>query len=363
MGSATDIQTLQGIKLNTVRQAISSNCYKRSTRKALGWYAFDLVLYLSAMWGVFASHSPWLKLFFGLLAGCTVAFMFVWAHDAAHGALFKSKRVAEVLGTIFMLPSLQMYRLWAFGHNRVHHSFTSFSPVDWIWRPLTPAEYASRSPWQRFIYRLERSPYSCALHYLLRVWWPGMVRFKPDANTEDRHLLTLNKLITLVFFLAFSALAYAYAGGIVGVIAAVIVPWLVFNYFIALFIFLHHTHPQIPFFDSRQEWTNTLGQLYCSTVVRCSRLSEMLIHNIMVHTPHHVDPRIPFYNLKRAYADLKREYGSYIHEYRFRWSTVRHIFKSCQLYDFENKVWYSFRQGAALVRNNAQGDLSRAAGA
>jgi omega-6 fatty acid desaturase (delta-12 desaturase) len=232
----------------------------------------------------------------------------------------------------------------------VHHGFTSFTPIDWIWRPMTPAEYAASSRWRRVTYRLERSPYTCALHYLLRVWWPGMVRFRPDPGSRDRGMVALDKWITLGFALALSLVAYRFAGGIPGILAAVVLPFIVFNYFIALFVYLHHTHPDVPYFDHRPEWSNTIGQVYCSIVVRCSRVSEMLIHNIMIHVPHHVEPRIPFYRLKRAYADLRREYGEFIHEYRFRWSTVRMIFRRCKLYDFDKQVWYSFREAAALQR-------------
>lgn len=348
MSIIQDYQSLQHTKLNAIRQAISSACYQRSHLKTFGWFLFDLSLYLGFIWGVFASDTAWLKLTFGLLAGCVVAFMFVWAHDAAHGALFKSPRVSELFGTFFMLPSLNMYRLWSYGHNKVHHGFTSLTLLDTVWRPLTPAEYAHLSPWKRFIYRLERTPYFCALHYLLRIWWPGMVRFKLDNPAGQRHHFTLNKIITLVFAVAFSALAYRYAGGWLGILCAVLIPFVVFNYFIALFVFLHHTHPDIPFFDKRNEWSLSIGQLYCSTVVHCSRISEMLIHNIMIHIPHHVDTRIPFYNLKRAYQDLRQEYGPYFHEYRFSWATVHKIFSRCQLYDYDQKIWYSIKEATHL---------------
>jgi omega-6 fatty acid desaturase (delta-12 desaturase) len=341
-------QALRDIKLNTVRQAISRTCYDRSTLQTFGWYAFDLALYLGLMWGVFAAESWWVKLLFGFGAGCAVAFMFVWAHDAAHGALFKSDWTAEILGTAFMLPSLNPYRLWCHGHNRVHHGFTSYSPVDWIWRPLTPVAYAALPWYRRLVYRMERSPWTCALHYLLKVWWPGMVMYRPDRQSRERFGYSVHKLITLGFAIAMSVVCYVWGGGIMGVVAGVVVPFIVFNYFIALFVFLHHTHPEVPFFDHRPEWSNTIGQVYCSIVWRCSRLSELLIHNIMIHVPHHVDSRIPFYRLKAAYADLQKSYGEYLHEYRFRWRTVRMIFRRCQLYDFDAKRWYSFREAAAL---------------
>ncbi|MHB8237238.1 MAG: fatty acid desaturase, partial [Acidithiobacillus ferrivorans] len=217
--SGADYKALHPIKLQTIREAIRPERYQRSAATAIAWYGFDALLYLSAIAGALLVETWWLKLLFGLLAGSAVAFMFVWAHDAAHGALFQSKRTAEIMGTIFMLPSLNMYRLWAFGHNRVHHGFTSLTTVDWVWRPWTPQEYRSKTVWQKMIYRLERSPYTCALHYLLRIWWPGMVRFKADAKSKDRRAFFYSKIVTLVFFLSFSALAY-WIAGMMGVIAA-----------------------------------------------------------------------------------------------------------------------------------------------
>src|ERR1039458_2701643 len=104
MVSPPTYQALKDIKLTTVRKAISADSYRRSAIQTFGWYAFDLALYLGLMYGVFAVHAWWAKLLFGLGAGCAVAFMFVWAHDAAHGALFESDCTAEVLGTLFMLP-------------------------------------------------------------------------------------------------------------------------------------------------------------------------------------------------------------------------------------------------------------------
>ena len=51
------------------------------------------------------------------------------ADDAAHGALFTSEGVSEVLGTLAMAPSLNLYRLWVYGHNKVHHGFTSLTSL------------------------------------------------------------------------------------------------------------------------------------------------------------------------------------------------------------------------------------------
>ena len=141
-----------------------------------------------------------------------------------------------------------------------------------------------------------------------------------------------------------SILSFLFAGGVQGVLCAVVLPFVVFNYFISLIVYLHHTHPDIPFFDIKKEWSHSVGLLYCSTIIHCSKISEMLLHNIMIHVPHHVDIRIPFYHLKKAFKDLKKHYSHYIHEYRFSWAKVFKIFRSCKLYDFESKNWMTFKQ-------------------
>lgn len=334
-------EELRHVKLGAVRQLIPESCRRRSATRGLAWFAFDLALYVAALSLVFTVRHPAVQLLGGVLAGVAVAIMFVWAHDAAHGALFRNKLVSEVLGTLLMLPSLNMYRLWSYGHNKVHHGFTSFSPIDWIWRPLAPSEYRARGRWSRFVYRRERSILTCGLHYLLRVWWSGMVRFKPQ---HKRHRLgfRLSKLGTLVFAAAFSYVAWTMAGGFIGALSAVIVPFVVFTYVIAFIVYIHHTHPDLPFFDVRDEWSGAIGQVYCSTVVRCSRVIELLTHRILVHVPHHVDMRVPFYHLAPAYEAIKADLGEYIHEYRFSWAEIRAIFRSCQLFDFETKSWYRF---------------------
>ncbi len=333
------------LTLGAVRTAFSPQCYERSTLRALAAFAFDLALFTTAIVAAIVVTNPVLTLAFGALAGVAAAFAFVWGHDAAHGALFGSDRVSEVLGTVAMLPSLNMYRLWVFGHNKVHHGFTSLSTIDWIWRPLTIDEYRARSRWGRFVYRLERHPATCLLHYLLRVWWPGMVRFRPDPRARQVKGVGLSKAITAGYALGLGALAWWFGGPITAV-AVVVVPFLVFTWFIAFFIYLHHTHPDVAFYDDRREWSALDGQLRSSITIRSSRVWEYLTHNILVHTPHHVDTRIPFYRLRQASADLAGRFDDQITTYRFRWGTVRRIFRTCQLYDFDAHRWYRFADAA-----------------
>jgi acyl-lipid omega-6 desaturase (Delta-12 desaturase) len=338
---ATPARPASRLTLGQVRTAFSPDCYRRSTARALGALAFDTALYVAAVWAAIVVSNPVQTVALGVLAGTAVAFLFVWGHDAAHGALFDSDRVSEVLGTAAMLPSLNMYRLWVFGHNKVHHGFTSLSTIDWIWRPMTIEEYRTRPRRRRLLYRLERHPATCALHYLLRVWWPGMVRFRPDPRARQVRGVTASKVASLAYAVGLGAVAWWF-GGPLAAVAVVVVPFLVFTWYIAFFVYLHHTHPDVAFYDDRKEWSALDGQLRSSITIRSSRLWEALTHNILVHTPHHVDTRIPFYRLRQASADLAGVHGADITTYRFGWRTVRLIFRTCQLYDFTEHRWYRF---------------------
>jgi omega-6 fatty acid desaturase (delta-12 desaturase) len=338
-------EQLKNTKLSEIRNIIPTSCYQKSFQIAIFWLIFDVIAFTGGLILVFSTHLISLKLLGSSISGIATAMLFVWGHDAAHGTLFSSNRLAEVLGTIAMLPSLNMYRHWSYGHNKVHHGFTSLTPIDWIWRPLSPKAYLALNQFQKLFYRIERSLAGSALHYLKKVWWDGMIKFNPGTDKATQKQYYRNgKMISLIYAVMMSLLGYFFSGGILGIVFVVILPFIIFNYFIAIIVYLHHTHPDLPFFDIKRKWSHSVGFVYCSTIIHCSKIWKMLLHNIMVHIPHHLDIRIPFYHLPEAYAEIKKNYGKYIKEYDFSWREVRQIFSECKLYDFEKNCWLTFKE-------------------
>lgn len=55
-------------------------------------------------------------------------------------------------------------------------------------------------------------------------------------------------------------------------------------------------------------------QAQLSGTVHCDFPSwvEFLTHDISVHVPHHVSSKIPWYNLRKAHASLKENWGEYM---------------------------------------------------
>ncbi|CAN7070249.1 unnamed protein product, partial [Brassica oleracea var. botrytis] len=74
------------------------------------------------------------------------------------------------------------------------------------------------------------------------------------------------------------------------------------------FTMVHHTAPHIPF-KPADEWNAAQAQL--NGTVHCDYPSwiEILRHDINVHIPHHISPRIPSYNLRAAHQSIQENWG------------------------------------------------------
>lgn len=56
------------------------------------------------------------------------------------------------------------------------------------------------------------------------------------------------------------------------------------------------------------------------------RWVEFLCHDISVHVPHHVNSKIPWYNLRAANDSLKQNWGQYMTSCTFNWRMMKTIF-------------------------------------
>ena len=118
--------------LKPVLRVIPSSCYERSTARGLFLFGRDLIMYFLIIAGLLSTDN-WLLLFpLWALSGIVVASLFVIGHDAAHKALFDSRRLNAVVARVAMLPSLHATELWIFGHNRVHHGHTLREGFDFV---------------------------------------------------------------------------------------------------------------------------------------------------------------------------------------------------------------------------------------
>jgi omega-6 fatty acid desaturase (delta-12 desaturase) len=328
--------------LKPVLAGIPDHSYERSTVRGLGLIARDLVLYAVAITGLLMTDTWYLLVPLWAVAGIATAGLFVLGHDAAHGALFDSKRLNAITGRLTMLPSLHATEVWVFGHNRVHHGHTLRQGMDFVWHPSTPAEYEAMSRFQKLRHRLEWGPFGAGAYYLREVWFNKMVRFSPPDRWRrnmrtDQAIVAVFAVGALAALLAFEGIG----GGLWAWFKVVVVPFLLFCQVIGWVVYVHHIDPETRWWP-RREWNKFRGQVEGTTILWGPPGWDFFFHWIMVHLPHHVDMRIPCYRLPEAAAAIKAAYPDVVIERPIRLSTYLRSTKECKLHDFETGTWHRY---------------------
>jgi len=341
--------------LNEVRTVIPATCYERPRRRAWLAVAQAAVLYLAALAGLLLVDVWWLLVPLWVLAGLGVAGLFVLGHDASHNALVDSARANRVLARLCMGPSAHIEAAWDVGHNRIHHGYTTRQGFDFVWHPVTPDEYREFGWRRRVQHRIEWSGVGAGAYYLRTVWWQKMMRFRPEGPRRRTIRAARARLVGAVSAaLIVAAIVGWLTSGPVGVVWLPLklfaVPFLVFVQVIGWTVYVHHVGPGIRWW-TRREWNRFRGQMESTTILRIPAVVNRLwFHNIFIHTPHHVDPRIPFHQLPAAADAIAAAYPGTVRVSRFSVRDYLRTTRQCKLYDFESGCWLPY--AAAVTKRS-----------
>lgn len=344
----------QPTHLKEVVASIPESCYKNPTWKGL-WYVFRDLLMYGAMVALLLSTDNILYLIpLWVLSGLVVSALFVIGHDAGHRALFKRKWLCDLVGRITMLPSLHIYSAWLLGHNRIHHGFTVHQERDFVWHPYSVEEFDKLSRFKRILHRLQWSCFGAGIYYLIEVWWKKMIALTAPAKllkdiNKDRGFLIAGLSLGIFCFSLFTVFFKGFVGlAAVGYITWLIVkviafPWFVFNYSIGAVVYLHHINPELKWHEHKA-WTRFKAQMEGTMIFRVSpKILDIFLHHIMIHVPHHVDARIPFYNLEEAAKHLHDLYPGVVRDVPMRARDYLRTTRMCKLYDFESERWLDYK--------------------
>lgn len=319
---------------------------QRSTPLALTLLAADFLWFAIGLAMVIT--LPWWGMMLGSFLTCiAIARLFVIGHDACHQSLTDSRRLNKWLGRIAFLPSLTAYSLWEVGHNVVHHGFSNLKGRDYVWEPLTLAEYQALSPRKRLMERIYRSGLGFGAYYLISIWWDKL--YFPNARVMPtrRPIFTRDCLLVTGFAavwiagLVAGALALGHAVLPI-VLAGFVVPFLGWNMLMGFVVYLHHTHPDVVWYNDKDSWSAEQGYLTSTIETTLPFGLNRLLHNIMDHPVHHVDMGVPLYRLPQAQRALAKILGPVFPVEKFRWSAFMRTVRLCKLYDFENRRWLGF---------------------
>lgn len=309
---------------------------------------FDYALLAAALAGtVFFGHWA-AKLACGLAAGFMIGRIFIIGHDACHQSLTPHRGLNKWLGRIAFLPSLTPYSLWDVGHNVVHHGYTNLKGVDFVWAPLTKAEYEAMPPLKRWLDRVYRSGWAPGVYYMIEIWWNKMFYPNKKNMPTRRASFIWDNVLVSVYGVAWIAGLYALAGA-TGQSAALllvtgfVVPFLFWCAMIGFVVYVHHTHTSVSWHAERVAWGR--AQPFVSTTVHLTFPARIgaLMHHIMEHTAHHVDMSVPLYRLKTAQKKLEELLPGRIIIQNFSWRWYFDTARRCKLYDFATGCWTDYK--------------------
>jgi omega-6 fatty acid desaturase (delta-12 desaturase) len=332
----------------------SAHLLKRSTTLGILIFFADVALYGACVSGIAMAELWWVRLLCALAAGVMTALLFVVGHDACHQGLTKHRWLNGAIGRAAFLPALHPFSLWDLGHTRTHHRYTNQRGRDYVWEPLTPAEYHQLPRARRWAYRFFRTPAGHIWYYLCVIWWRKMFFPRPSEIGGYRLVYALDLILmvwaavlpTAILMLRARCLSswtgLTAAEWIEVLIFAIAVPFLVFNWIMSFVIFLHHTHPEVRWYRPGEfsDWEKS--QVYATVHVIFPRPLNWVFHRIMEHTAHHLRPTMPMYRLLAAQELLESRSGGSI--VVLRWSIKEHlrVLAICKCFDLDKGVWVGY---------------------
>jgi omega-6 fatty acid desaturase (delta-12 desaturase) len=279
------------------------------TEESIGYSYYCLIttvgLWLGSYLLLFSTFHPVVNVLGMVSAAALNIRFFVLYHDYCHGALFKKRNLLvrglfNLFGVFIFFPKDQ----WTSSHDE-HHSINSvmnlghenilenylsgyFMTVNnEIWSKFTKSE-------QR-LYKFRRSPLAIILGLLVFFCLPTLV--KGARNIKDNW----PSFISLLLHIVLIATIYSFWG-----------TFYVLLYLGALFVataiggyifYVQHNFPDVMLYQ-KEDWDYVDAALKSTSFFEMGSVMNWVTGNIGFHHIHHLNTKIPFYNLPKVMAEI-----------------------------------------------------------
>jgi omega-6 fatty acid desaturase (delta-12 desaturase) len=301
-----------------------------------------------AMHALYHYRHPWLALALAIPAAGFLMRLFIIQHDCGHGSFFKSQRANDLLGAVIGVASLTPYSYWRQTHA-IHHSTSGnltrrgYGDIN----TLTVREYAALSAFGRLKYRVYRSIpvmfiVGPAYHFMINHRIPVII---PPEWKQERLSILLNDLV-----LAGILAAASYTVGLwpflqvqlpVSIVTACVGVWL---------FYVQHQF-EGTYWRKDENWDLTQASLEGSSYFKLPAVLQWITGNIGFHHIHHLNSRIPNYNLPKAMKENP------VLQEKVTTLTIWKSFKcaSLALWDEERGKLVGFAAAAEVMRRSRVG--------
>jgi omega-6 fatty acid desaturase (delta-12 desaturase) len=255
-------------------------------------------LALSALMYMALAISYLLALALAVPAGAFLVRTFIVFHDCAHGSFFRSPRTNTWVGRFCSLLVLAPFAAWRHEHA-VHHATAGDLSRRGVGDvpTLTVREYAALPTAKRIGYRLFRSP---VVMFGLGPIWAMVISprlISHSARPRLRRSVALTDLALAVVIGGLCLLVgwrdFLLVWAPTALIAGSTGVWL---------FYVQHQFEET-YWESSGAWTYADAALRGSSYLRLPQPLQFFTGNIGLHHVHHLNARVPNYNLQRAHDD------------------------------------------------------------
>lgn len=335
-------------RLNTKQlHSAVSEYTQRSTIRGISLFLTDMGMYVVGIAGVILVENLAIKVLCSVIAGFNISTLFVIAHDAAHASLTNHKLLNKLLARLAFLPCYHNYSLWLLAHNKAHHSRTNVQGEN-SWSPLSKQQYDALPAWRRLVERFYRTPWGICFNYLVERWWKD--KFFPYKRLVRKNkivywldfILASGFMVMFLLLLFKSGMSQSHTTVMEMIFLGFILPLMISSFMIGFTVYQQHTHEGIPWFRTRQDRDKFVSVEDVTMCVKYPHWYNLLSHNTMEHTVHHIDSTIPSYNLPQAQAKIAELLGDDLVIINFSLKSFLVTMQRCKLYDYDNHRWLNF---------------------
>lgn len=223
---------------------------------------------------------------------------FVVFHDCAHGSFSRSKRANAAVGRLLGLLVLSPFRRWRHDHA-IHHASSGDLERRGVGDivTLTVAEYRARSWRGRLAYRLVRNPLVMFGFgpVIAMIIGPRIVTRSQRPRMRHSVLGTDLALVAVI-----GALMWAIG---IDTFLLLWLPAAMLAGSTGIWLFYVQHQFEDAYWQSPADWHYVDAALQGSSHLKLPKVLQFFTGNIGLHHVHHLNARIPNYNLQRAHDE------------------------------------------------------------
>lgn len=239
-----------------------------------------------------------IKIIIGIFLGIFYVRMFVIYHDYQHHAILQKSKIATIIMRCYGIFMLTPENIWKRSHDH-HHAHNSKLVLNGIgsYPTITKKRFLALSKTEQNLYLINRHPITILLAYFtLFIYWLNVKSFWQSPQKHPDSFVSL-----LLHFTTGGLLWYFLGFGTFMVIW--FLPFFVAFAMGAYLFYCQHNFPGAEFAENH-DWQYDKAALRSTSYMKMSKVLQWATANIGFHHVHHLNSRIPFYNLPWAMEEM-----------------------------------------------------------